>query len=116
MESIPTPDHRPHAPTLETISLGDKDALIPFQAVLALTYFHAHHPELSIDETHPDTVDRSVRNDAMMLWLEGGGESLSARFRTYADSHPDEMVSIGDKEKIERIFEALGVDPDTTVH
>lgn len=108
------PRHTPaEAPV---ISFGDPSALMPLQAVLALTYFHAQHPELAIDTTHPDAVDRTVRNAAMMLWLEGGDTSPSARFRAYADAHPSESISITDEDEIEKLCATLVADPNPTVH
>lgn len=121
MES--TPNHKqPHriagniAPT-ESVSLGDSLAIIPLQKVLALHYYHLQHPDIAIDPVHPDTVDRQTRNDAMQLWLEGGDEgSVSAQFRTYAETHPDELVTPSDEASLMRIFAELNFVPDSTVH
>lgn len=108
------PSH--HSAEVPPISLGDSSALMPLQAVLALTHFHTLHPELSIDTTHPNAVDRVLRSEAMNLWLEGDEESLSARFREYADAHPTETISITDQDEIGHLFEALGAPLNPTVH
>ncbi len=120
MESRHNPEEKPYRiagniSSGETISFGDAYALIPLQKVLALTYFRAQHPKLTIDPLHPDTVDPAVRTDAMMLWLAGDVNSLSARFRAYSNSHAKESISI-DEMNIEELLKAIDGSSDKTVH
>lgn len=105
--------------TSENSGVRLAEVAIPFQAMLALRLYHLKHPQESVDELHPATVDRDIRAKAMDLWLdETDGEALSAKFRAYIDdpAHEGESVSLSDTDALDTILAAIGASTIQTLH
>lgn len=74
-----------------------KEDLPTIQVMLALEAYHLAHPEVSVDVEHPRDNDPDVRRGAMAEWVgDLGPDSLSGKFREYADTHPEVEVDIPD--------------------
>lgn len=74
-----------------------KEDLPVIQIMLALEAYHRAHPEVLVDIEHPRENDPDVRRGAMTEWVgDLGPDSLSGKFRAYADTHPEVEVDIPD--------------------
>ncbi len=79
------------------------------QAATMLTAFKDAHHNPDIDPAHIDHNDPAILDAAAEEWTgdPDDKDSLAARYRKFADEHPEEHVGLNNRKKLRELIAAL---------
>jgi hypothetical protein len=82
------------------------------QINLALMAYEDEHPGSVTDILHPETVSKTIRNSAMMDWIEKGN---AINFRNYVSDpqHSHEQIDMNDEHSLKILLHTITRESDT---
>jgi hypothetical protein len=88
------------------------------QINLALMAYEEEHPGSVTDLHHPETVSKTIRNSAMMDWIEKGN---AINFRNYVSDpqHSHEQIDVNDEHSLHNLLNTIknvGGTENTSLH